>query len=145
MAAQMFDGRVYGSGVTEALARVQSILDVHVGASAGRCAVCGPGTCQTYLKASRTFAWSGHLPRRLPAVRGTAPADQSGGGHGGDPLDGPLRGVPVRHGPGLAPAGGQELRVGLTPTRRADRSGVRADLTRTCQLQVALLTSRQVV
>ncbi len=80
MAAQMFDGRVYGSGVTEALARVQSILDVHVGASAGRCAVCGPGTCQTYLKASRTFAWSGHLPRRRPGA--TLPAQDTGTGFG---------------------------------------------------------------
>jgi hypothetical protein len=63
-------GRVYGPGVFESLAEVQIILDAHVGASGGRCAVCGPGAgvCQPYLRASRAFAWSGHLPRRRPGL-----------------------------------------------------------------------------
>jgi hypothetical protein len=72
MTAKMVGGRVYGPGVLEGLAQVQTILDEHIGASAGRCMVCGFGTCQTYLKASRVFAWSGHLPHRTPGA--TLPA-----------------------------------------------------------------------
>jgi hypothetical protein len=72
MTTHAIGGRVYGSGVAEVLDRVQSLLDEHIGASAGRCMVCGLGTCQTYLKASRVFAWSGHLPHRTPGA--TLPA-----------------------------------------------------------------------
>jgi hypothetical protein len=62
-------GKVYGQDVAAMLAGIQAVLDEHVGASAGRCAVCGgPGPCQLYLKASRAFAWSGHLPRRRPGA-----------------------------------------------------------------------------
>jgi len=62
-------GRVYGEHVAENLSQVQAILDEHVGASAGRCALCGgPDPCRPYLMASRAFAWSGHLPRRRPGA-----------------------------------------------------------------------------
>ena len=62
--------RVYGPAIDESLARVQAVLDEHIGASAGRCATCGgpAGVCQPYLSASREFAWSGHLPKRRPGA-----------------------------------------------------------------------------
>jgi hypothetical protein len=66
--SEVVRGRVYGPGVAESLAEVQTILDAHVGASGGRCAVCGAGVCQPYLRAGRVFAWSGHLPRRRPGL-----------------------------------------------------------------------------
>jgi hypothetical protein len=63
-------GRLYGPAVDESIAQVQAVLDEHIGASAGRCGACGgpPGVCQMYLKASRAFAWSGHLPKRRPGA-----------------------------------------------------------------------------
>jgi hypothetical protein len=69
-------GKVYGQDVATVLADLQVVLDEHVGASAGRCTICGgPEPCRPYLTASRAFAWSGHLPRRRPgATLTTAPA-----------------------------------------------------------------------
>jgi hypothetical protein len=63
-------GRVYGPGIDRALADLQAILDRHIGASAGRCGICGggPGICGPYVKASKAFAWSGHLPQRRPGA-----------------------------------------------------------------------------
>lgn len=67
---------MYGQDVATVLVDLQAVLDEHVGASAGRCTICGgPDPCLPYLKASRAFAWSGHLPRRRPgATLTTAPA-----------------------------------------------------------------------
>jgi hypothetical protein len=60
---------VYGETVTATLGEVQAVLDEHVGASAGRCAICGgPGPCRPYLLASNVFARSGQLPRRRPGA-----------------------------------------------------------------------------
>jgi hypothetical protein len=62
-------GKVYGPGIDDAVAAVQAVLDEHVGASAGRCGVCGgPDMCGPYVNASKAFAWSGHLPRRRPGA-----------------------------------------------------------------------------
>ena len=45
---ELLPGKVYGQDVATVLADLQAVLDEHVGASAGRCTICGGPTMTSW-------------------------------------------------------------------------------------------------